>query len=102
MSRIYEVTETCEITGRGTAVLFDELLPLPFGAVIPVTVRYQNGESIAALASHESLLRRFGSRPSETSALLVQGVKKDALPLGCQLELPHEGCSSARRLTRSS
>lgn len=99
MPHIYEVTETCEITGRGTAALFDEPLPLPFGAVIPVTVHYQNGESIQALASHESLLRRFGSRPSESSALLVQGVKKDALPLGCQLELQHEGCTGRNVLS---
>jgi hypothetical protein len=91
------ITETVEITGRGTAALFDEYLAPPCPGVFAVTVHRPDGlRSISCMASHELVLRRPGRDSVETSALLFVDIDREQLPAGSRVEIHPDGLASER------
>jgi len=82
----YRVVEVFEITGRGVVAVFDEEIELTGGRPLQVRITSPDGAYFDALAFVERLLRRVPT-VVEKSALLIQQVPKNALPVGSTLTL---------------
>ncbi len=77
----HEIVETFEITGRGAAVIIDEVPQRSVGKPHQVEILTPDGEVIRAEAYKEWLLRRQPT-PIEKEAYLLKGIHKNRIPPG--------------------
>lgn len=82
----YCVVEVFEITGRGAVAVVDDNIKLNAGKPIHVKITRPDGAVFDAVAFVELFLRRE-SILVEKSALLLQNIPKDAVPVGSMLAL---------------
>ncbi|MHA4866177.1 hypothetical protein ACXZ1M_00570 [Duganella sp. PWIR1] len=80
----FRIVEVFEITGRGAAVVFHEVIELKSGTPTPVKIVTPDGETFEAVGFVVLFLRR--QLPVvKKSVLLLQDIQKDKVPVGSQL-----------------
>ena len=84
-SKGMRVLETFEIE-RGLVVALDAPTGLPVGKRLNASVTREDGTSISAVAFKEWLLRR-DPHPTESEAILLQGLKKADVPIGSDVAI---------------
>jgi hypothetical protein len=78
------ISETFEITGRGTVAVIDEVTDRSVGKAHRVELIKPTGEIVGTEAFKERLLRR-DHVPLESEAYLLKGIQKADIPPGSRL-----------------
>ncbi|MCK7598182.1 hypothetical protein M0G74_12940 [Microbulbifer sp. CAU 1566] len=84
MTGEYEIVECFEITGRGVAVILDDISDRPVGKPLGVKVLKPDGDYVETVAFKEWLLRRMPT-PIEKGAYILMGLHKEDIPSGSRL-----------------
>jgi hypothetical protein len=86
----YRILETFDITGRGVAVVIEEIPEFSVGKALLAKVICPDGTGIEATAYREWLLRR-SPEPIEKCAFLLRGLEKSQVPVGSYLQIEGYG-----------
>jgi len=86
----YRILETFAITGRGVAVVTEEITEFCVGKALLAKVIRPDSTEIEATAYREWLLRR-NPESIEKCAFLLRGVEKSQVPVGSYLQIEGYG-----------
>ena len=82
-----KIVERFQMTGRGLAVVVNEMTDLPVGKKLTARVVLSDGVELTASAYKEWLLRRNPRLPVEKEAFLLVGLDMSDVPEGSEIHL---------------